>query len=398
MRSNKQPANARGFVMVFVLGAVMLITLLAVGAVAVNRVRLQSVTVSSNGAHTSADAQSALELGMHLLSIDPNGFAWRDDPNFAVSGTFGTNAWSVKLEDTVDTDLRSGDNTSLTMHAIASNDVAAKGWSVDLVPTNQPMTALNHALVVTGSQATPVQRSIEGTEYNSTVYRPSDVTWSDAAPFSMTTPSGLLIPDNSVIQSWMQQATTVDIDTIPSRTAEKRVLAPGLNPWGTSNAKGIYVIDCKNKVLTFQDMRVYGTLIIVNPAAGSIIRRCNIEAPPGQPALLVRGNITVESGHSLLSEDAIDRNLNPTGAPHLASTDKDESDKYPVVICGLVYIFGNVTPTSMYVHGSMIVDGNIAGTAGFLRIVGVPQQQQIPGFVQTTAWRVVPGTLRRMTN
>jgi hypothetical protein len=145
-------------------------------------------------------------------------------------------------------------------------------------------------------------------------------------------------------------------------------------------------------------MRVYGTLIIVNPAAGSIIRRCNIEAPPGQPALLVRGNITVESGHSLLSEDAIDRNLNPTGAPHLASTDKDESDKYPVVICGLVYIFGNVTPTSMYVHGSMIVDGNIAGTAGFLRIVGVPQQQQIPGFVQTTAWRVVPGTLRRMTN
>jgi hypothetical protein len=398
MRSNKQPANARGFVMVFVLGAVMLITLLAVGAVAVNRVRLQSVTVSSNGAHTSADAQSALELGMHLLSIDPNGFAWRDDPNFAVSGTFGTNAWSVKLEDTVDTDLRSGDNTSLTMHAIASNDVAAKGWSVDLVPTNQPMTALNHALVVTGSRATPVLRSIEGTEYNSTVYRPSDVTWSDAAPFSMTTPSGLLIPDNSVIQSWMQQATTVDIDTIPSRTAEKRVLAPGLNPWGTSNAKGIYVIDCKNKVLTFQDMRVYGTLIIVNPAAGSIIRRCNIEAPPGQPALLVRGNITVESGHSLLSEDAIDRNLNPTGAPHLASTDKDESDKYPVVICGLVYIFGNVTPTSMYVHGSMIVDGNIAGTAGFLRIVGVPQQQQIPGFVQTTAWRVVPGTLRRMTN
>ncbi len=52
----------------------------------------------------------------------------------------------------------------------------------------------------------------------------------------------------------------------------RTVLAPGVNPFGpTTNAQGLYWIDCGGTKLTINNARIKGTLLIINPGAGSSV-------------------------------------------------------------------------------------------------------------------------------
>lgn len=387
----------RGFVMVFVLSVVMLITLLAIGAVAVNRTRIRSVGISNTGVEAGLAAQSVLEMTQHLMRADPNGFAWRDKATFDVSGIRGKDAWTAQIVDLVDNNLLTGVHDNVRVIAQATRGPATAGFQVDLQADPVPIAAASHALVVTGVRAPLVVRSVQGTEYNAANYHEADVTWTESAPFVVGGMSGLYVPSTEAIDYWIAQGTRIDIDVIPSSRVEKQLLSPAVNPYGTANARGIYVIDCENKTLRVHESRVYGTLIIINPGLATTLEANSIEAIPGQPALLVRGNITVNTGDNDLKESTINRNFNPAGAPFLGLTNSDESDIYPVVINGLVVIVGNLSPTFMHVQGCVIVDGNISGLAGYLRVVSSPQALPIPGFTDARVWRVIPGTFRQLT-
>ena len=66
---------------------------------------------------------------------------------------------------------------------------------------------------------------------------------------------------------------------------------PGVNPFGvTTNAQGIYWINCGGNKLVIERSRIQGTLLVVNPGAGSCIGNGPINWSPavaGYPALLV---------------------------------------------------------------------------------------------------------------
>src|SRR5262245_50039417 len=49
----------------------------------------------------------------------------------------------------------------------------------------------------------------------------------------------------------------------------QKAIGPGINPFGTANANGVYWIDCGNNKLVIDRSRIKGTLLVINPGAGS---------------------------------------------------------------------------------------------------------------------------------
>ena len=84
----------------------------------------------------------------------------------------------------------------------------------------------------------------------------------------------------------------VEITEVASgRFIYRKVLSPSVNPFsGGTNAEGIYWINCNGNRLTIERSRIHGTLLVVNPGAGSSIAHGPISWAPavaGYPALLV---------------------------------------------------------------------------------------------------------------
>jgi hypothetical protein len=383
--------------MVFVLGCVMLITLMAVSAVAINRTRVRTVGASNAGVQASASAAQHAELAVMLLQADPNGFAWRDGESFSVLESSDASRPIVEVSDPIDAKLRSGTNAQVRVRASGYKGDAARTLEFDLVAEQRALPVLSHALVVTGSRLFTVLRSLEGTDYFGTHYHPGDVTWTASSPFVVGGMNGEIVPGPEVVDLWASMGTRIDIDVIPGRNVESRLFAPGINPYGTGNARGIYVIDCENKSLSFNRSRVYGTLVLINVGSSCTISDASFESIEGQPALLARGNITMNFGADDISEASVARNLNPVGAPYLGATDNDLNDLYPAGIRGLAYVNGNVAMSSSHIHGTLIIDGNLTGI-GYVRAVWAPQPALIEGFTDTRAWRLLPQSMRAVSN
>lgn len=149
----------------------------------------------------------------------------------------------------------------------------------------------------------------------------------------------------------------------------RRVLSPNSNPFGSTNADGIYVIDCNNSSLVVERCRIQGTLVILNPGPDSAVEGPISWEParPGYPALIVgstppfNSNMKIGPSRRGLSEAHNRTNYNPAGTPHRAlGTDNDQNDILPSEIHGWLYVgdtltFGNA-PT---IHGVVMAGNNI---------------------------------------
>lgn len=174
------------------------------------------------------------------------------------------------------------------------------------------------------------------------------------------------------LASFYLDAVSLKYTDLPAtgRTMIGKLLSPTANPYGTTNASGVYVIDCANQDVHVRDSRIVGTLVLLDPGAGSTIASSvNWQAAAGNyPALVVRGNLTISLSSSLLSEGAIGNNLNPTGTPYSGVTPTTNStmwDTYPSTVQGLLYATGNLTfsGTNTLV-GLITAGGNVSVTGG----------------------------------
>jgi hypothetical protein len=142
-----------------------------------------------------------------------------------------------------------------------------------------------------------------------------------------------------------------------------------------ANPNGIYWIDCGGGKLLVERSRILGTLVVLNPGAGSAIANGPIHmspAKPGYPALMVSGNFAIRATSRVLNEAESGVNFNPSGMPYefnnplAGSTDTaptGNNDGYPSEIQGLVAVSGNLTfENTPRFRGQAIVGGAIAGT------------------------------------
>jgi hypothetical protein len=467
-----------GSIYIFVLGASALAAAAGVTAVVLHSQRLARVRLTAQAQKAQADAQSALEFALAVLSQDPAGTTWRSSSTLAFANKryFGTDACDISIDitDPGDNDLTDSvyDPVHVVVSAIA--DPCEQQFEFTLTPATTPMSCLDYALVVEGnctgasSVATSGAISIGQAWESDSDARPSAVdafsatamvaplptapvmVWrmagggnggggggnkttttttadaittdgsSDSDASSSTTQSGgdtartgepynpatveAVIPNaTDTFRHYVSIGTPIPFASIPGATMEKIVLSPATNPYGATNAQGVYVIDCGGNSLTIRNCRIAGTLVLLNSGnktefTGSV---CIEPTSDALPALLVQGVMNFDQTSDDLSETDVDVNFNPSGNAYDGTADSDNVDSYPSWINGLVYVDGeaNLNTGKATIRGSMVVtDWFWASNNAELRIIHDPPDASIPGFAQITGMALAPGSLQRVVD
>ncbi len=199
-------------------------------------------------------------------------------------------------------------------------------------------------------------------------------------------------------------------ETTTGRFIYRQVLSPSLNPFGvTTNPQGIYWINCAGNKLVIERSRILGTLLVVNPGAGSCVANGPIHMSPavaGYPALLVDADTASDADFAInatnrgLSETANGVNYNPAGAPHdELGQDADTNDIYPSAIRGLVATEDDLTYANRaLVRGQVIVGGDIANSSGELEVEFQPDSllNPPPGFWAPYSYTRRPASVRKV--
>ena len=192
----------------------------------------------------------------------------------------------------------------------------------------------------------------------------------------------------------------VDIREVSTgRYIYRQVLSPSVNPFGSTNSRGVYWIDCGGNRVTIERSRIQGTLVLINPGNGSSVGNGPIHwspAVPGYPALVVDGDFTFAATDRVLSETENQVNFNPAGAAHdQFGADADLSDIYPSEIQGLVAIDDDFSfANSPRIRGQLIVGDDIKNSSGTLDVGYQPDSLLAPppGFSDTPTWVRRPGS------
>jgi hypothetical protein len=120
-----------------------------------------------------------------------------------------------------------------------------------------------------------------------------------------------------------------------------KLLSPNHNPYGDPNPDGIYLLDMADEKVFINFSRIYGTLVLINPKAGSTFGEGGTmvmePAKPGLPAIICsEKELKFKTINVGLVESQWQTNFNPTGAPYDGVTDSDTTDTYTGEIKGLI--------------------------------------------------------------
>ncbi len=220
--------------------------------------------------------------------------------------------------------------------------------------------------------------------------------WSGAltsAYLKVQTP-GLLAPDFYIDDAAFQEADA-------ARTIYREVLSPGRNPFGQTNPRGVYVLDCQGAKLRIKCSRIAGTLVLLNPGPGSSIGGGPVAWRPAlanYPALITSGDILVHPTNTPLAEAAWKVNFNPPGSPDPdLGEDSTLDDTYPSEIRGWIYAGGNLTLQNQPVVRGAILATGMVWIEGDLALFYDPicRQNIPPGLAGPERLRLLRNSARR---
>lgn len=214
---------------------------------------------------------------------------------------------------------------------------------------------------------------------------------------------------------WLGRTDSFHIDNIDirentsGRFIYRQVLGPGVNPFGATNSQGVYWINCNGNRLVIERSRIRGTLLIVNPGAGSCIGEGPISWSPavaGYPAILVDASNASDADFAIyatnhaLSETENGTNYNPAGAAHEdLGSDSDTNDIYRSSIRGLVVIRDDLSYANQpFIQGQVIVGDAINNSSGELDVEYAPDAvlNPPPGFLAPTSHLRRPDSIRKV--
>ncbi|MDA1233147.1 MAG: carbohydrate binding domain-containing protein, partial [Planctomycetota bacterium] len=204
---------------------------------------------------------------------------------------------------------------------------------------------------------------------------------------------------------YMDKVSLID-DTYPVNdyVMDRQLISPTVNPYGATNAKGIYVINCAGKDVVIGNSRIVGTLVFIDPGKNSAIQGsvCWEAAVYNFPALLTNKEFSIRTATTGLSEVNSGKNLNPTGTPYPfdgGTANQTSSDSYPSKITGIIYSADKLNLSgSPNIKGVVIADNDVrvAATSVALNYGNIYLNDPPPGFNGgTITMKVVAGTWRR---
>jgi hypothetical protein len=416
MKRSRSHRSRRGTVYLLVLSGAALLTLAGVGALLAMKAERAIVDREVRTAEIRMAAQSALELGMQQAE---NTQTWRtaragNTPfvNFTLNGATGTSTIrgsASTATDALSTTIDPTETNPAWLYADAVNGQAYHRAGVRLTPYLEPCGAIDHVVAAGGAVSfSSITLYGSGSIHSGTsISLTGSTVWpslrsvgainltSSTVVNGRTTPTtSVSMPEANVVQRWTVLGTSIPIASIQSRRLSKVVLSPAQNPFGAPNSSGIYVIDCGGRSIDIQDVRVIGTLVLINASSVLFSNAFSIEAINGQPTIVTNATtLDIQSSTSTLTEQNLAKNFNPIGAAYQGVTDNDQTDAYPSVIYGVVFTEGNVTVRSGTLEGVLIARGTIqfSAAASTLRYVRPPAI--IPGFTSRTAFMVDEASL-----
>jgi len=411
--------SRRGTAYVVAVGIGLMVAAISLGGIAFARTRAASNHLRRDEVKARIVSRSAIELARSLITADPS---WRSNLS---NGTWASgDLLDASYEVSVTNPSGPLDNSPLDSVVVvgdASVGLARQRLSVQLdakpVPLNClaiPMTvggAVSAATSTLNPAGATVATNLGFTSILATI-RPNveATTVIVGTGFAGTTSTGLparTLPSSTVFDSYVSSGTPIAIGSLPvvslKPTLRRCVLSPASNPFGATNANGIYVIDCQGQALVITSCRIVGTLVLLNPGVGTAVTGAVRWEPAvsNYPCLLVNGNITLQHWSANLSESTQATNFNPHGTPYIYPTgtsDSDTADSYPSSIAGLVYVSGNVTTSNsptislLMIGGSLTLGGTLTLEYDSLYLNSPP-----PGFF-TASMTPSPGSWRRVVD
>jgi hypothetical protein len=413
---NRDPicrAARRGSAYLVVIGAAMLVALLGLSSLMALRIQRRVVEDAVDAAQARAYAQAAIEVGMSRIADDAD---WRTNYTHGVWITdqpLGEGSFTLEGRDDGDGDLADDDTDELVLTGIGVKGRARQKTQVRLVPELRGVGALEAALFAGGSLTfTGAAVQSDGLLVsNGSVTAGSSTVGGDveaSATISGSTYNGSQTagvdersaPAGSVFTPYSTSGASIPISSLPVvngfRTLENVVLSPASNPYGAAQAQGIYVIDCQSASVCVRNLRIVGTLVLLNAGDNSKLTDSVHwdAAVANYPALLVDGAFSVEMSGTALSEAALGANFNPAGTAWEGQSDIDTEDSYPSRIKGLAYIGGDSQFTTSPTFEGVVVVAGAAQVSGTLSLIYSDDYltNPPPGFLDKTLLTVAPGS------
>jgi len=406
---------------VVVLGGTLAITVIGLSAlmlVRVERVSAQEVAELSTAKFL---AQSAIEFGQYKIRQDST---WRKTYSSGVwseNVPLGTGTFTLEGIDTVDGDLNNSSSDPVVLRGTGMQGSSVYKLEVTMAAKSNALTCLQTAMHAGGNlsfssatvQSNAVTISTNGSSMTAgptTVYpKVEAVGGISGAGYQSSKTSGVAartMPDATVFDYYKTNGTAILYSSIfnvqGKKTMEKKVLSPASNPYGMAkNPKGIYVIDCALGDLRVRDLRIVGTLVILNPGTFSIENSVQWEpAVANYPSLMVSGAATFNYTNTALSESSTGVNFNPSGTPFQGVSDIDFVDTYASEINGLVYVSGAVTTQSAVTIKGVLVVGTTLTSQNTLNLSysSTFLSDPPPGFGSASGMAISLGTWKQLVN
>ncbi len=431
----------RGTIFIVVLATSLVVSVLALGALTVRRVERRRLRDHADLAAARLYAQAAVEMALLRTASDSN---WRQS---MASGTWETDQpigqgfYSFSASDPDDGDLTDAPDDPVVIVATGKSGPAVQRLQVTLVPDSLGLSCLEVSL-----HAGDDLEFTGGLVSDQIISTNKDATQSGSDPIvadveavkkislnnhTGSTTEGIsprVLPDvNTVFDYYIDHATAngtlLSISQIPEEEGEGEeeedgdgrhyieevVLSPQSNPYGAGNTspEGIYVVDCQGQIIIVRDVRIVGTLVLLDPNSNSRISgQLNWQpAVANYPALMVRGSMQLRFTGDPLDEGAEGVNFNPAGTPYPypdGTSDTDQSDSYPSVLKGLVYVSDYLTA-----DGSSSISGSVVAGTKFtasepqaltLTYDGVYLNDPPPGFVAQIKMKIDPATWQQVVD
>ncbi|MEX2217357.1 MAG: hypothetical protein WD749_01240 [Phycisphaerales bacterium] len=401
----------RGSAYIAVLGAAMVVTIIGLGALSLVRSQRLIVTTQTDAASARLAAESAVEWGAQIISAQSGWRTTRTNGEWAAGQDFGGSKVTLEVTDPLDGNLANRPTDPVQVRATATRGPARQILQATLTASGPPLDCLRTAFH-TGSRfrvRSPFVLTVSGAPASTNSDLRNEGTIAGDAECVLLTSAGTVtgtltvaapakpLPPSGVVSLYANLGTVID----PGGTLSNVALGPGLNPYGTPNSEGVYVINAPAG-LTISRVRVLGTLVVICPGATVTISG-QVHMSPARadyPALIVDGNVAFSftSGSSLSESTPSPVNFNPAGVPYSGATDADTTDVYPSEVRGLVHCRGNVTTAAAgRVVGAVIAEGELDAGANF-EVSHTPSLATSPpmGYMKSVSMSVSQGSWRQV--
>jgi hypothetical protein len=285
---------------------------------------------------------------------------------------------------------------------------ATRVYSVQVVPAGSPLDVLRCGMHANGNVTIngtviagngPISCNAQmntGSKVYGNVETKTQSGSSNNVVGTLTTNLTKTMPSSGLYNLYLSKATAMSWGQVsnPSPMSPK-LLTSTNDPYGATNAEGIYSISVPNGTSTFKigSCRIKGTLLISMNSGTLTITGPILWEPtrPDYPILIVKGttvNVVIQGSTTWLSESTIGMDLNGNGTT---------TDDLPPQYRGVIHVIGSGTSVTVnnnaFIKGLLVTDGALttSGTATFIADTSL-QSRPPMGYGQGDQLMIVPGS------